>query len=277
VRYRRLLHAAAGVAVFIGIGAFVTSATGSVYAQSLSGRLASKTGLDPTLTVETMATVGPLFSSERALDHTCTAAVVDSPGGNTLLTAAHCVTGTGEGMVFAPGYANGIAPYGTWVVQRVYADPAWTLTTDPEDDWVFLVVAPAKSNPTADSVQAIVGGNTLGVSTGTGESVTVAGYLSGQDDQPVVCTATVYETAGYPSFDCAGYSGGTSGSPWIVNYNSSTGSGEIVAVIGGLNQGGCTPDTSYSSPLGPNAQASLARAATQSRGDLLPAAGGDGC
>src|SRR5579862_7309346 len=37
-------------------------------------------------------------------NHFCSASVVHSPAGNVIATAAHCVSGTGAGLLFAPGY-----------------------------------------------------------------------------------------------------------------------------------------------------------------------------
>ncbi len=42
--------------------------------------------------------------------HVCTASVVDSRSGNLVLTAAHCIVGTGKGYVFAPGSHDGVLP-----------------------------------------------------------------------------------------------------------------------------------------------------------------------
>ena len=50
-------------------------------------------------------------------------------------------------------------------------------------------------------------------------------------------------------FDCGGYTGGTSGSPWVTSFNARTGTGTIVGVIGGYQQGGDTPAVFYSSYL----------------------------
>ena len=105
----------------------------------------------------------------------------------------------------------------------------------------------------------------------------MAGYVSGSDDLPVICSTSVYLTQAYPTFDCAGYAGGTSGSPWIVDLDPTTGSGTITALIGGLNQGGCVPQTSYSSSFSNATLALLTRAITSNDGDDLPTAGTDGC
>jgi hypothetical protein len=50
-----------------------------------------------------------------------------------------------------------------------------------------------------------------------------------------------------------------------------------VGLIGGLHQGGCSPVTSYSSPLGAPARRAYLRAAAGARGDIVPPAGPDGC
>ena len=93
---------------------------------------------------------------------------------------------------------------------------------------------------------ADAGGLTLDVAPPDGAEVSVAGYVGGAGDVPVSCTASVYDTAGYPTFDCPGFDTGTSGSPWVL---ASNGVAEVVGVIGGLHGGGCSADTSYSAPF----------------------------
>lgn len=217
-----------------------------------------------------VATVGALFPASVAPPHTCTAGVVDSPFGNVIVTAAHCVVGSGAGMVFVPGYDDGGAPYGSWTVTKAYAAAGWITGQDPKMDYVFLLVSPSSTNATAAPLQSVTGGNMLGLAPSPGQRVTVAGYEVGRDDQPVICAPLVYLTGEYPSFDCAGYVAGTSGAPWIVGYESSTGAGTITAVIGGLNQGGCSPGTSYSAPFTAAIRRLLARAVAGGPADVLP-------
>src|SRR5215471_9132934 len=50
-------------------------------------------------------------------------------------------------------------------------------------------------------------------------------------------------------FECGGFFGGTSGSPWVTNFNLKSGTGTIVGVIGGYQEGGATDSVSYSSYL----------------------------
>jgi hypothetical protein len=87
--------------------------------------------------------VGVLFTNASSTKHSCTASVVPSPRGDVLITAAHCVSGTGKGMVFAPGYHDGISPYGRWTVTGLQLEPGWLKSQDPGEDFAFLTVAAA--------------------------------------------------------------------------------------------------------------------------------------
>lgn len=229
------------------------------------------------LPIRTVASVGPLFNAGLASPHGCTAAVVDSPQRDVIVTAAHCISGSGAGVVYAPGYRNGTAPYGTWVVQQAYAPAAWLASGDPAADYAYLVVKPSNTNATNLPVQTVVGGNAVGHAPASGERVMLIGYVAGSNDEAVICTGTVYQTTSYPSVDCPGYADGTSGTPWLTQYDATTGTGTVSAVIGGLNGGGCLPDTSYSSPFTTATDVVLARAASGAPPDTLPAPGPDGC
>src|SRR5262249_13527628 len=62
-----------------------------------------------------VAAVGALFTevSGRLGRHFCTASVVDSPGGDVAVSAAHCFSQSSASgpVVFVPGYDKGAAPY----------------------------------------------------------------------------------------------------------------------------------------------------------------------
>ncbi len=112
-------------------------------------------------TVTSIPTVGPLFVPSvvglgpvLGLPHFCSASVVHSATRDLVLTAAHCVFGTGLGFEFAPGYHDGISPYGVWTVERVYVDPAWTATQDPQHDVAVLEVAPRSGRRIEDRTGA---------------------------------------------------------------------------------------------------------------------------
>jgi V8-like Glu-specific endopeptidase len=197
--------------------------------------------------------VGALFSVTSGGQlgrHFCTASVVDSPGGDLLVTAAHCVQGYSDsapaGLAFVPAYDNGSAPYGVWTVTRIFVDRAWASAADPDDDVAFLTVAQSQDGTT---LQSVTGGESLGIGRPARGVMRVIGYPE-SSDRPIVCRNLV--TSFSPTqlqFDCQGFTGGTSGSPFLTDVNPATGTGTVVGVIGGYQQGGDTPDVSYAAAL----------------------------
>jgi hypothetical protein len=218
-------------------------------------------------------TVGPLFPPASAV-HTCTASVVDSPAGDLLITATHCVTGSPVGYTFAPDYHDGAEPYGLWTVTAAYVDPAWSNHRAPDLDVAFLVVAPRRVDGVAREIQSVTGGNRLGPAPMAHRSVTVPAYALGADDAPITCTAPVSYDGIYPAFDCNPYVDGTSGSPWLLR----TAHGwTVVGVIGGPHQGGCVPWISYSAPFGSATVRTYNRAIGGDTTAVLPPPESDGC
>ena len=218
-------------------------------------------------------TVGALFAPGSSV-HICTASVVDSRAGDLVLTAAHCISGTGAGDVFAPGYRDGVEPFGTWTVVGAYGAPGWMTQQAPQRDVAFLVVAPRQVNGHPEEIEAVTGANQLGTAPVSGERVTVPAYAVGSDDDPRTCTARVYFHLTYPAFNCNPYVDGTSGAPWL--HRTSHG-WEVVGIIGGLRQGGCSPWISYSAAFGASTWRTAERAATGVGASIFPAPRGDGC
>ena len=200
--------------------------------------------------------VGALFttSAGKLGQHFCTASVIDSPDGDLAITAAHCVTGTSGTIDFVPGYDNGATPpYGVWTVTRVYVDQAWSSSSNPDDDFAFLRISqPGSSVPVED----VTGAEQLSTSQpASRQLVQVIGYPN-SSNQPITCQNWLREPmAGQLEFDCGSYTDGTSGGPFLAEVNQSTGQGVVIGVIGGYQQGGYTPQISYSSVLGANAAA----------------------
>ncbi|MFI0512345.1 trypsin-like serine peptidase [Streptomyces sp. WSLK1-5] len=185
------------------------------------------------------ARVGALFTGGQ---HHCTASVVRSPHRDLLVTAAHCLDNGDDGLVFVPGYRDGRAPYGKWKVKKRYLPRGWAKGQDEDSDVAFATVE--------GEVQRVVGGNAFvsGVATGA-TAVTVTGYPSTRA-VPISCTnkPTVHSRT-QQRIACPDFTGGTSGSPWV------NGDGQVVGVLGGHEQGGATPDVSYSVALGAEAAA----------------------
>lgn len=160
--------------------------------------------------------IGALFPISRsgALGtHFCTGAVVNSPSGNLVLTAAHCIAGRIPSRIaFVPGYENKKTPFGIWRVSAVTTDGAWAAASDPDGDVAFLSVH--LHNPRAE-VQRLTDGERLGINQPAGQRVTVIGYPNGSD-APVRCANTIRSfSATELQFACSGYTAGTSGGQFL--------------------------------------------------------------
>ena len=139
------------------------------------------------------------------------------PAQDLILTAAHCVSGTAAGWQFAPGYNNGATPTGCGPSSRAYVGPPW----EQRSGHPARLRDPAGA-PTSDNGHRTSGCSTsparniLGLAPRAGARITDIAYNAGMDDQPIHCTVPVYYTDGYPGFNCHGYVGGSSGSPWLA-------------------------------------------------------------
>jgi V8-like Glu-specific endopeptidase len=219
-------------------------------------------GLPVARAVSPVRTVGALFAGPIGEGHQCSGSVVDSPSRDLVLTAAHCVVGSGTDLTFVPGYDRGATPLGTWSVVAVYEDPAWRDAEDPRFDYALLQVAPDGGR----AIEDVTGGEV--VTTTLGSRVTVTGYAAGVDDRPLGCVSTVFRTDGYPTFTCHGFVDGTSGSPWVRARRGQA--AQVVGIVGGLEQGGCVDYTSYSPPFDAAILRLLARAAAHQEPDASP-------
>jgi V8-like Glu-specific endopeptidase len=194
--------------------------------------------------------VGALFttSAGRLGRHFCTASVINSPNGDLVVTAAHCMSGV-SGAVFVPGYDNGATPYGAWAVTKVYTDQSWQASSDPDDDVAFLQVGQADS---IVPIEDVTGAEQLETGTPARQLVEVIGYPDATNE-PIACQNWTREPmADQLEFDCGGYTDGTSGGPFLAGVNPQTGQGSVIGVIGGYEQGGLTPQVSYSPMFGAN-------------------------
>jgi len=95
-------------------------------------------------------------------------------------------------------------------------------------------------------IQSSTGAEILKISD-PAQVVQVIGYPD-QTSEPVTCTAPArsFDHALQMVFDCDNYTDGTSGGPFLTNVNPKTGEGWVIGVIGGYEEGGDTPNVSYS-------------------------------
>jgi V8-like Glu-specific endopeptidase len=245
------------IAFVVWAGLTITPASGASSDIPLSFLRAAWIQVPASLTGQDIAgtpAVGALFtmSGGKLGSHFCTASVIDSPLGDLVITAAHCVSGAIADVAFVPGYDAGVAPYGVWMVTKVYVDASWSASSDPDDDVAFLRVSQASSTV---PIEDVTGAEQLGTGDPAREFVEVIGYPDATN-QAIACRNWTKEPmADQLEFDCGGYTNGTSGGPFLASVNPQTGRGTVIGVIGGYEQGGLTPQVSYSAMFGANVTA----------------------
>ena len=173
-----------------------------------------------------------------------------------VVTAAHCVT-SGPGLAayadleYAPAYRHGTAPFGVWKAARVTVDPRWTAARRP---------GPRRRVHRARAAERPAGGRrgrrrADRVRRPGSGPVRLTGYPDGADD-PLTCLGTMTQRDdGQLRVECTGYAPGTSGTPWLTDFDPvSPRTWAVVGVIGGYQLGGDTDDVSYSPYFGPDVQ-----------------------
>ncbi|MET8446717.1 trypsin-like peptidase domain-containing protein [Streptomyces sp. NPDC005209] len=218
-----------------------------------------------------LAMIGRMYMQRGSGSYFCTASVIKSRNRNIVLTAGHCMDGRAGGgaMAFVPQWTaanprpHGVFPVATdtrgrsrvWIDQRYYDRGH---TKGAPWDVAFAQVG-ARSD--GKKAQDVVGANTL--ATGRGYAfprIRLIGYPNA-DQQPLTCTNSTTRftpTDGTPGsylrIACDDYRSGTSGGPFLANFNSRTGTGDVVGSIGGWKTGGPTADISYSPYFGSDIQ-----------------------
>ena len=247
---RRLLTAlAAGAA--LALAGPVAAAQASTQGPGTSGVTVHFPGLPQ---------VGALFDSADYTGadaaHFCTGSVIDSPHGDLVLTAAHCVYNASKhtylhtgSITFAPGYDETPNAFlgGVWTVTKVDVAPGYLASGDEEQDYAILQIAPKYGL----EIQDFTGGLRLSAAH-LPEPVSPVGYNNLEYDTagntPIVCHTQAFEETdagqSWARFNCPNYQDGTSGGPWIAP------GGRVIGVIGGYQQGGDSPDYSYSALFG---------------------------
>jgi hypothetical protein len=209
----------------------------------------------------TSAAIGGLFvrSFGVLVPHPfCTASVITSPRGNLLLTAAHCLGKVPDSqIVFIPYYYGGTAPFGEWQVTRSTFAGGWLPGGSISSDYAFLTVS--------GDVQRKAGAERLGTATPLPRDATLEGY--NLDGTTTVCAGhperVVREGRPQLRVACPGFSDASSGGPFLTRISPRSGTGTIIGVIGGYQQGGATSSVSYAAAFRPAALALARKVARQ--------------
>ncbi|QRP42965.1 serine protease [Amycolatopsis sp. FDAARGOS 1241] len=210
-----------------------------------------------------LGTIGRLFfvHGDNGLDSYCTATSVRSGNHDVVLTAGHCVWKPGAPdlsyptMVFVPGYDQGDRPFGVFPVRTVLTPK--DLTTDSHHDVAAVVVDPVGGKHVND----VAGAQPVAFDRQPGPRVTTFGYPDTHPqlgEELLSCTgnSTVDQRSSTPGdpqqlVPCD-LDGGSSGGPWLADFDAATGSGTVVSVNSSLDPD--QPNTMGGPVLGPVAE-----------------------
>jgi hypothetical protein len=200
-------------------------------------------------------TIGRLFFVERGEDASCTATLVASVNGTTLVTAGHCVHGMDligndpqwtSKLLWVPGFRDNTRPYGSFVVRSAVISGTWFADDQQEtDDQAFLVVNPGKDGRKPAGV-----GQRLAIDLPGNLPAQEFGYpraakKDGHQGRPEFtgqrlahCWGTPKENPGSAELPIAkgqwgvpcDMGGGSSGGPRLTAFDEHTGRGTVVGV-----------------------------------------------
>jgi V8-like Glu-specific endopeptidase len=170
-------------------------------------------------------------------EYQCSGSVVDSPQGDVVLTAGHCVIDPETGavareIIFVPGYRELKAPFGIFAATSFVTTPEWSSsagTSDPDEagDLAMLVLAP--NTKTGQSVEATVGSLAIAFEQPRQQTYTQWGYPGGSPyNGEILYSHTTPYAGGDPSYPAAerpikiasDFTAGASGGPWTVGPTS---------------------------------------------------------
>ncbi len=188
------------------------------------------------------AVVGKVFfHNPSGGDFVCSASALNSASKQLVVTAGHCVHQGGGGTwmqnwTFVPRYRNGARPFGTFAAKQFRAFNAWIDSSDLRRDVAMVTTWPLNGQ----KVVNVVGGHGLNWNWPRNVAVTVLGYPGNRDGGQIQwwCQGTTRGLSdGRIEIQCD-FGGGASGGPWLMDFNDSTGLGQVDGVTSTIASGG---------------------------------------
>ncbi|WP_405395949.1 trypsin-like serine peptidase [Microbispora hainanensis] len=217
-----------------------TSATLTAATTSAAAQPSSRTSGSSWTAGGTVAkTTGRVFftvtaGSDAGRNASCSGTAVTSANKSVVITAGHCVKLNGAfhaNWVFVPGYDQGNRPNGTWPATTLLTTPQWNSGENMNFDIAAAVVAPQGGKNLTD----VVGGQGVAFNQPRGQQTYAFGYPAGapyDGSRLVYCggrTFDDYLSSQDQGLSC-GMTGGASGGPWFVRFDTRTGSGLLNSV-----------------------------------------------
>jgi len=211
--------------------------------------------------------------------YVCSATVADdegTAGRSLIITAAHCVYDDvnkkfARNALFIPNQAGttgrgldgncGNDPMGCWIPSFGVVDVRWTDETFPDNmawDYAFYVVpdedAHVGTSASSDALDVAAQSLTLSFTQPSFDFTHALGYSYSEDPKFMYCADNLTNEPMYGRnwwLEICGLTGGSSGGPWVLPMDTTSGSGPIIGinswglVIGGYNLPGMAGSKLY--------------------------------
>ncbi|MEV0589555.1 peptidase [Nonomuraea sp. NPDC050310] len=183
---------------------------------------------------QVVKTTGRIFFTYQGRNASCSGSAVTSANRSVVMTAGHCVKMGGQfhtNWVFVPGYDNGQRPFGTWVATKLITTPQWNAKEDINFDIAAAVVAPQQGRLLTE----VVGGQGISFNQARRQQMFSFGYPAAapyNGSKLIYCAGRAFDDfllSKDHGLTC-NMTGGSSGGPWFVNFNESTGAGTLNSV-----------------------------------------------
>ncbi|MCK1795578.1 peptidase [Streptomyces sp. XM4193] len=175
------------------------------------------------------STAGRVFFTYDGRSASCSGNAVTSGNASTVLTAGHCVKLDGawhEDWVFVPGYTDGSAPFGEWPALSTHSTPQW----EASEDMNYDVGAAKVAETGGELLTEVVGSQGLAFNTGYDLDAYAFGYPAADPydgETFIYCSGTTFKDPLLTTAHGLGcdMTGGSSGGPWLVDFDEETGTG----------------------------------------------------
>ncbi len=178
---------------------------------------------------EVTRTVGRVFFTIDGEEAYCSGNAVTSENKSVVVTAGHCVRYQGEwaeNWIFVPGYEEGDRPYGAWTARELLTTEQWARSQDVDFDVGMAVV----NTRDGRHLTEVIGGQGIAFNQPRGQLMYAFGYPVGgkYDGQRLIyCSGKAFDDqlgTNDLGLSCD-MSGGTSGGPWFIDFDESSGAG----------------------------------------------------
>lgn len=187
--------------------------------------------------VNESAAVGKVYVMTSAGPGQCSASTVGSGKRRLVMTAGHCVHG-GQGsgwfwnFVFVPRFRQGSEPFGRFVAGNLTSRTAWVNNSNRDEDMGIAIMN--NGGVWGAKVVDTVGGMGLRWNWGYGVSVTILGYPAAggfPGDVQYYCQSGTWNGHGQQVRAWCNMTQGSSGGPWLMAYDDSSGLGYTNSVV----------------------------------------------